>query len=91
MTLKINKPHIPAINPYQANDMKLKKSTKQQAIQQDKLEISTKAKELSELTSTTTARSERVQSMKEQINSGNYEVNPGKVAQSLVKYFQSGE
>ncbi len=86
--MKINKPHIPAINPYKANDFNLKKSTQQQAVQQDKLEISTKAKELSEITSSATARSEHVQRIKEQVTTGNYEVNPEKIAQSLVKYYQ---
>lgn len=86
--MKINKPHIPAINPYKANDFKVKKSTQQHAVRQDKIEISTKAKELSVITSSAAERNELVQSIKEQVNSGNYEVNPEKIAQSLIKYYQ---
>lgn len=86
--MKINKPHIPAINPYQANDFKLKKSNAQQAVPQDKIEISTKAKELSEITSSQLERSEHVQQLKEQVQSGNYEVNPENIAKSLLRYYQ---
>ena len=80
--------NIPAINPYQANELKMKKSTQHQKAQKDKLEISSEAKQLSEITSYKAERKAQVDRIKEQIDAGTYQVNPEKVAKSLMKYYQ---
>ena len=54
----------------------------------DKLEISSEAKQLSEMSSFTVERNERVQELKAQVQAGTYEVNPEQLASNLVKYFK---
>ncbi len=80
--------NIPAINPYKANELQVKKSAQHQLAQKDKLEISSEAKQLSEITSYATERKEHVQKLKAQIDAGTYEVNAEKIADSLLKYYQ---
>lgn len=86
--MKINKMNIPAVNPYKANELQVKKSAQQQLAQKDKLEISTEAKQLSEITSYATERKTHVQNIKEQIDAGTYQVNAENIAKSLLKYYQ---
>lgn len=80
--------NIPAINPYKANELQVKKSAQHQSAQKDKLEISSEAKQLSEITSHRAERKAHVQKIKEQIDAGTYEVNAEKIAKSLLKYYQ---
>ena len=86
--MKINRPQIHPINPYQANEMKVKQTTKEQTYPTDKLEISSAAKELSEVTAHSLKRTEHVEQIKQQVQSGNYEVNHEKVAKALLNYFR---
>lgn len=86
--MQINKLNIPAINPYKANELTIKRSAQNQLAQKDKLEISSEAKQLSEITSYAAERKEYVQKIKEQINAGTYEANPEDIAKSLLKYYQ---
>lgn len=86
--MKINKVNIPAINPYKANEMKVEKSVQHRAQQTDKIEISSEAKQLSEITSYGAERNDRVQKIKEQIEAGTYKVNAEEVAKSLINYYK---
>lgn len=86
--MKINKMNIPAVNPYKANELQVKKSGQHQLARKDKLEISTEAKQLSEITSYATERKMHVQNIKEQIDAGTYQVNAENIAKSLLKYYQ---
>ncbi|WP_252502379.1 flagellar biosynthesis anti-sigma factor FlgM [Sporosarcina sp. Marseille-Q4943] len=86
--MKINKINIPAINPYRTNQIKAEQVKEQAKIKTDKLEISSEAKKLSETSPITTERNERVQQLKAQIESGNYKVDPEKLASNLIKYYK---
>lgn len=85
--MKIPKINIPQVNPYKANEMKVQKSAEKTTQQADKLEISSKAKQLSEASSYTIARNDKVKAIQAQIESSTYKVNPEKLAQGLVDYF----
>ena len=53
----------------------------------DKLEISSEAKQLSEMSSYTVERNERVQEMKAQVDAGTYKVDPEQLADNLISYY----
>lgn len=86
--MKINNVNIPAVNPYKANELKVNKSAQHQLAQKDKLEISSEAKQLSELTSHATERKEQIQKIKAQVEAGTYQVNAEEVAKSLFEYYK---
>jgi len=86
--LKIQKFTPPVINPYKANQLKAEQTEQKAKMKTDKLEISSEAKQLSEVSSFTAGRNERVQQLKEQVQAGTYEVKPEQLANNLVKYFK---
>lgn len=86
--MKINNVNIPAINPYKANELKVNQSQQHQLTQKDKLEISSKAKQLSEITSHAAERKEQVQKIKAQVEAGTYKVNAEEVAKSLLDFYK---
>jgi len=86
--MKIEKFTLPAINPYKANQLKAEQTEQKAKMKTDKLEISSEAKQLSEMSSFTVARNERVQELKAQVKEGTYEVNPEQLASNLVKHFK---
>lgn len=85
--MKINNVNLPAMNPYKANDLKAEKAEQKVSLQADKLEISAEAKKLSEVSSFTAARDERVQEIKAQVEAGTYKVDPEQLAKNLAAYF----
>ncbi len=86
--MKIQKFNLPAINPYKANQLKAEQSEQKAKVKTDKLEISSEAKQLSEMSSFTVERNERVQELKAQVQAGTYKVDPEQLAADLVKYFK---
>lgn len=87
--MKIQKFNLPAINPYKANQLKAEQVEQQAKMKTDKLEISSEAKQLSEVSSFTVERNERVQQLKAQIESGAYDVNAKQLASNLIKYYNA--
>ena len=85
--MKINNVNLPAVNPYKANELKAEKAEQKVNLQADKLEISAAAKQLSEVSSYTVGRDERVQELKGQIEAGTYKVDPEQLAKNLASYF----
>jgi len=85
--MKIPKINIPAINPYKANELKTDKVERKAQPQTDKLEISSQAKQLSEVSSYSVERNEHVQAIKAQIDAGTYKVNPEQLASKLLSYY----
>lgn len=85
--MKINSVSLNPINPYskQQRAMKTSQATSNFA---DKLEISAQAKEMQVQSSYNTERSEKLSKLKEQIESGTYQVNARKVAEDLLKYYR---
>ena len=86
--MKIQKFTPPAINPYKTNQLKAEQTEQKAKVKTDKLEISSEAKQLSEVSSFTLGRNERVQELKAQVQAGTYEVKPEQLANNLVKYFK---
>ncbi|MBD7985187.1 flagellar biosynthesis anti-sigma factor FlgM [Sporosarcina sp. Sa2YVA2] len=86
--MKINKINIPPVNPYRANQVKAEQLKEQAKMKTDKLEISSEAKQLSEVSPLTIQRNEKVQQLKAQIESGTYEVDSEKLASNLINYFR---
>lgn len=87
--MKIQKFNLPAINPYKANQIKTEQAQQQAKMKADKLEISSEAKKLSEVSSFTTERNERVQQLKAQVQSGTYTVDAEQLASNLVNYYKT--
>lgn len=85
--MKIPKFNIPAVNPYKANEQKAEKIEQKTQPQTDKLEISSQAKQLSEISSYSVERNEQVQAIKAQVDAGTYKVNPEKLAGQLLSYY----
>ena len=85
--MEINKINLPAINPYKANELKAEQTVKKALPQTDKLEISTEAKKLSEISSYSVERNERVQEIKSQVDAGTYKVDSEQLAKKLISYY----
>ncbi|WP_336822028.1 flagellar biosynthesis anti-sigma factor FlgM [Sporosarcina sp. USHLN248] len=86
--MKINKMNIPPVNPYRTNQVKSEQANNQPKMNRDKLEISSQAKQLSEVSTFAAERKERIQELKAQIKSGEYKVEPEKLAENLIKYYK---
>lgn len=87
--MKIQRFNIPAINPYKTNQLKADQQANKAKFQADKIEISSEAKQLSEVSPFTIERNERVQQLKGQIEAGTYEVDAEQLASSLAKYYKA--
>lgn len=85
--MKINNVNLPIVNPYKANELNVQKSIQNKHTQTDKLEISSKAKQLSETSSYTTERNERIQEIKAQIDAGTYKIDSEELAKNLISYY----
>ena len=69
--MKIQNINLPAINPYKTNQLKTDQLEQKTKIQTDKIEISSEAKQLSEVSPFTVERNERVQQLKAKIECRN--------------------
>jgi len=86
--MQVNKYNVHAVNPYKLNEAKFEKQKQQLSIQKDKIEISTEAKKLSAMTSANTERTQLIQQLKSEVESGTYEINAEEIAKSLLRYYQ---
>ncbi|WP_413378366.1 flagellar biosynthesis anti-sigma factor FlgM [Alkalihalobacillus sp. 1P02AB] len=82
------------INPYRrvGNHMYQKQAEKMEALpkkalKRDQLQISTEALKLQQTNPLVTERQVRVNELKKQVESGEYKVNPEKVAQAFYDYW----
>ena len=85
--MKINGIGLNNINPYTQTKRTAQVNKTGQSFA-DKLEISPAAKEMKVATEFTDARAERVQKLKAQIQSGEYQVDAKKVAEDMLKYYR---
>ncbi|ARJ39781.1 hypothetical protein SporoP8_13395 [Sporosarcina ureae] len=76
-----------AVNPYRNQQMKVDQMKQTAQVKTDKLEISSEAKKLSATSPIESARQQRVQELKAQVQSGEYQVDAGKLAARMVSYF----
>ena len=87
--MKIQRFNLPAINPYKTNQLRAEQLERKAKMGVDKLEISSEAKQLSEISPITVERNERVQQLKAEIDSGTYKVNAEQLASNLAKYYKA--
>lgn len=76
-----------AINTYSVQQRTTKSVERSQSFA-DKIEISSAAKEMQGTSSYSTERADRVQKLKADIQSGEYQVNARKVAEDMLKYYR---
>ncbi|MDQ0352904.1 negative regulator of flagellin synthesis FlgM [Alkalibacillus filiformis] len=84
--MKINPTNKPHLNPYQKQMQN--QPAKQSNQQSDKVEISNKAKAMQEGNSIEKARQDHVQSIKQQVQDGEYDVNLKKTAEKLLEFYR---
>jgi negative regulator of flagellin synthesis FlgM len=85
--MKINPLGIRAIQSYN-QAQSVKKTDKIGETFADKLEISSKAKEMQVSSSYQSERADKINKLKEDINSGTYKVDARQVAQDMLKYYR---
>ncbi|PIC72965.1 flagellar biosynthesis anti-sigma factor FlgM [Sporosarcina sp. P17b] len=76
-----------AVNPYRSQQMKVDQTKQAAQVKTDKLEISSEAKKLSAASPIESARQQRVQELKAQVQSGDYQVDASKLASNMLSYF----
>ncbi|WP_146552433.1 MULTISPECIES: flagellar biosynthesis anti-sigma factor FlgM [Rummeliibacillus] len=86
--MKIYNYGVNKVNPYQNQSLKTEQVKKSTFSVTDQLEISSAAKDLQGIKSYADERAERVQQLKEQIESGNYRVDAQKLASDMLKYYR---
>lgn len=79
------KPQV--VNPYRNQQLKMDQTKQASQVKTDKLEISSEAKKLSASSPIETEREQRVNQLKEQVQSGAYQVDPKQLASSILSYF----
>ncbi|MDV6376996.1 flagellar biosynthesis anti-sigma factor FlgM [Sporosarcina sp. GW1-11] len=85
--MKIDGFKTPPVNPYRNQQMKVEQAKQSYQMKSDKLEISTEAKKLSAASPIETERQQRVQQLKAQVQSGEYQVDEKTLASKLLSYF----
>ena len=85
--MKINNYGVRAVQAYN-QAQPVKKTQKNGEVFADKIEISTKAKEMQVTSAYAAERANKVEQLKEEINSGNYKVDARKVAQDMLNYYR---
>ncbi len=85
--MKINPIHNSRVNPYQRNAEKVNQ-VKQDPKPLDKVEISSQAKNLQEVSTYTKDREAKVESLKQQVENGTYKVNTKELANQLFNYYR---
>lgn len=84
--MKIHGPNQTNFNPYK-NHVQKQADYKKDINKADQIEISSQAKQLQESGNSSTKRSERVQEIKQAVDSGEYKVNPDKIAQKMISFW----
>ncbi|RWR13590.1 flagellar biosynthesis anti-sigma factor FlgM [Siminovitchia fortis] len=85
--MKINSFNRPDTNPYSKQINHVEKQTRTERMDADQIQISKEAKELQQSSRFDAERKARVEQLKNQIEQGNYKVDPKKVAYSMAKYY----
>lgn len=85
--MKITNYSVNAVNAYK-NQVRNVKSADNKSSFADKIEISKAAQNMQGVTTYSTERTERVQQLKADIDSGEYKVNARQVAEDMLKYYR---
>ena len=86
--MKINQTGVSGINPYQKQLNKAHGTKKAAEAPKDKLEISSAAKGMQEVSKLTKERMEKIASLKQQVAKGEYQPQPEKIAEGIVKFYK---
>lgn len=79
--------NINAVQAYR-NSIKTTKTQQANASFKDTLEISTKAQQMQSTKTYDVERAEKLESLKEKVNSGEYKVDAKKVAEDMLNYYR---
>ena len=85
--MKINNYGTQGINPYKKQVSKIDQVKTEAVKGTDKIEISSAAKELQQVTQVSQARTEKIDALKKQIQNGTYEVRAEDIANSIVNFY----
>ncbi|MEK4027930.1 MULTISPECIES: flagellar biosynthesis anti-sigma factor FlgM [Bacillaceae] len=86
--MKINQSGVSGINPYQKQLNKVQGTKQAAKAPKDKLEISAAAKGMQEVSKMTKERMEKIASLKQQVAKGEYQPQPEKIAEGIVKFYK---
>lgn len=84
--MKINQTGLFGVNPYK-KQMDKTDHLKQTSKKQDKVEISSAAKEMQQASQLSAARQEKIDALKQQIQNGGYEVDFKATAKGIVDFY----
>ncbi|WP_243290284.1 flagellar biosynthesis anti-sigma factor FlgM [Bacillus sp. FJAT-47783] len=85
--MKIQNYRMNGLDLYQ-KQVEKQQQTKQTAQKEDKVEISKEAKQLQKASGTEQERHEKIESIKKQIESGTYTIDPNEIAKSMIRFFR---
>ena len=85
--MKISQLQMQAVNTYRLQEVQAKKAAHTRRTN-DQLEISPKAKQLSTPTSFEQVRQQKVETLKAEIQSGDYEINKRQLAENLLRHYR---
>ena len=83
--MKINNIGRMNVNPYNKQMEKMEQVHK--AAKKDKIEISSEAKELQKIGNIDLQRQEKVEAIKKEVQSGQYDVNPREIAKKMYSFW----
>lgn len=86
--MKITSFGLNSVNPYNMQQKALKATESKSAVSADKIEISSAAKEMSASSTYNAERAQKIQKLKEEIQSGTYQVDAQKVAEDMLNYYR---
>lgn len=86
--MKINNNIGPSgINPYKRQMNKLDAAANMQSKKADKVEISSTAKEMQQISQVSMERKQKVEDLKIQVENGTYKLDPKETAKSILNYY----
>jgi negative regulator of flagellin synthesis FlgM len=85
--MKINNIGNQNINPYKRNLNKIDQVSKTGKTASDKIEISSAAKEMQEVSKIGKERQAKVEALKNQVQNGNYTIDPKAIAKGLKNFY----
>lgn len=86
--MKINNIGSSGVNPYKRQMNKLNNAAKSINKAEDKVEISTTAKEMQQVSNYLQARQEKVEQLRIQVENGTYKVDPQDVAKGIIEFYK---
>jgi negative regulator of flagellin synthesis FlgM len=86
--MKINNIGPSGINPYQRQMNKMDNAAKTPGKSADRVEISSAAKEMQQVSQFANERKAKVEELKLQVENGTYQINPNEVAKSILNFYK---